>query len=108
MVVISPLSIPMAGFQHPFVDAIHHGGIGIGGGRGNQYLAGASLQVSGGLLPAGETAGAFQHQVHVVLPPGQLGGRAAGVHGKGVAVNPQGMLVMADGSTEAAVDTVMP
>ncbi len=55
------------------VDAIHHGQVRIGGGRGNQHALGAGGKMFCGIVTAGEKAGAFHRNVDVEFFPGQFG-----------------------------------
>ena len=55
------------------VDAQHDGHVLALGGRADDDLAGAGLEVRGGLGGVGEQAGRLEHDVDAQVPPGQLG-----------------------------------
>ena len=59
----------------------------VASGSGDNHLAGASLDVSHGLVLLGEEAGALQNHVNTQLAPGQLSGVGLGIDGDLLAVH---------------------
>lgn len=93
--------------QHLFVDAIHHGGVGTLGGRGDQDLARAGCKMCGGLVAFGEQPGAFEHHIDLMGFPRQLGRVANGADGDAVTLDPQAFAVHFNFFREMAVDAVI-
>ena len=77
------------------------------GGRGDDDLPRARLEVLGGLVALGEEAAALEDQVHAELLPGQLGGIALGEHADRLPVDGEPVLVRAHVPGEGPVDGVV-
>ena len=83
--------------QGLLVDAVNDGGQIIASGSGDDDLLGAGVDVGLALFLAGVEAGALQHDVHVQLAPGAVGGVLLGVDLDLLAVDDDGILGGLDG-----------
>ncbi len=77
--------------QFAMVDAIDNRPVGALCRCRDQHPSGAGLQVAPGLVAAGESAGAFEHDVDIV--PGQFGRVTSGGHADAPAVDDQGVVI---------------
>ena len=59
------------GGQGVIIDAVYDGGISVGRGCRNNHLAGTSAQVGCRGFVLGEQAGALEHDIDMVIFPGQ-------------------------------------
>ncbi|MNR07933.1 hypothetical protein D3C85_1240660 [compost metagenome] len=95
------------GGQHVVVHTVDDGGVNVVAARGrDQHLLGAGVDVRLALFLAGEGTGALQHQVHLQRVPRQFGRVAGGEERDAVAVDDQGVVVVADFGGKAAVHGV--
>ncbi|MNM84710.1 hypothetical protein D3C81_968050 [compost metagenome] len=96
----------LRGAQHAVIDAVHHRGVDLLARRRDDHLARSRQQVRGGLLAAGEGAGALQHDIHAERLPGQLQRVAERRDDDAVAVYAETIGVMGDFPREAPMHAV--
>ena len=78
--------------QRVLVDGVHDGGQIIASGRRDDDLLGAGVDVGLALFLAAIEAGALQHDVHVQLAPGAVGGVLLGVDLDFLSIDDDGIL----------------
>ena len=80
------------GLQDGVVHVVDDGGQVVAGGRGDDNLAGASVDVGLALFLGGVEAGALQHDVHLQLAPGAIRSVLLGVDDDLMAVHDDGVV----------------
>ena len=89
------------------VDAHDEGAVDVLAGSGDDDLLGASLDVGLGLLAIGEESGGLDNDLSAELLPREVSGVALGKDLDGLAVNGDGVIVVADLTGETTHDGVV-
>ena len=89
------------------VDAERDGGVRLGGGRGDDHLLGAGLEVLGGVVALREEPGRLDHDLGPEVAPRQRGRVLLGEHLHLAAVDGQRAVAHLDGARERPVHRVV-